>query len=259
VNNLPLISVVIPSFNKEKFIKKTLDSILLQDYPNLEVIVQDGASTDGTLKIIKNYAKKYPSIVRFESKKDKGQLDAVLKGLAKARGEIMTFINADDFYVNGAFEKVAERFLNNPASFWFAGRGIVVDDKNREIAKAVTLYKNFLFKFNSYALLLMVNYLIQPSVFFSAKAYKRHGPFTGTPDFITEYDLWLRLGKVKMPVLIDEVLTGFRIEPTTKTMRLFTPLLEEDEKIVKKHTRNIIILLIHKLNNYGRTVVGRFV
>ena len=182
-----------------------------------------------------------------------------MKGLQKANGEILTFINADDYYIGPVFNKIAESYINNRDALWFAGRGKVVDQNDQEIAKAITFYKNLLFKINSYTLLLVVNYLIQPSVFFSSKAYVKYGPFTGTSDFVTEYELWLRFGNVKMPVVIDSELTAFRIEPSTKTMRLFTPLLLEDEKIVKKFTGNLIILFFHKLNNLGRTVIGRFV
>src|SRR3989344_6933690 len=88
----PKISIVIPSYNAVQYIEHTLRSILDQKYPSLEIIVQDGGSTDGTLNIIKKYAKKYPRILKFESKKDKGQADAINKGMKKTTGEIVTYI-----------------------------------------------------------------------------------------------------------------------------------------------------------------------
>jgi glycosyltransferase involved in cell wall biosynthesis len=106
MKDLPKISIVIPSFNKKKFIGATLESIFSQNYPNFEVIIQDGASTDGTLEITEKFAKKYPQVVNWESKKDKGQTDAINKGLKKAKGEILTYINADDIYIKGALKKV---------------------------------------------------------------------------------------------------------------------------------------------------------
>jgi glycosyltransferase involved in cell wall biosynthesis len=253
----PKISIVVPSYNKAKFIELTLKSIFTQNYENLEVIIQDGGSTDGSVQIIKRFAKKYPII--WESKKDKGQLDAVNKGMRKATGEILTFINADDCYKPGALSAVSKAFTSSPNSLWFAGKGIVVNEKGKEIAKAVTWYKNLLLSLNSKFFLLVTNYLIQPSIFFTKTAYKKYGPFTGTSDFITEYNFWLKLGHVSMPTVINKDISKFRIEPNTKTKRMFKGLLFEDMKIVKKYTKNPIILILHELNNMGRVLIAKFV
>jgi len=253
------ISVVIPSYNKVKYVRQTLDSIFLQKYPDFEVIIQDGSSTDGTLEIIKEFAKKYPKIIKWESEKDKGQLDAINKGFRKAGGDIFTFINADDVYEKEAFNSVADVYSKNPSALWFAGRGIVMDEKGKEIARAITWYKNLLLLVNKYYLLLITNYLMQPSVFITRGAYEKCGPFTGTENFITEYELWLKLGRTKMPVVINKNLSGFRIEPSTKTKRMFNRILKEDERIAYKYSKNRFILPFHKLHNLGRIIIERFV
>ena len=127
---LPKISIVIPSYDKVRYIKKTLDSIFDQKYENLEVIIQDGGSTDGSLEIINSYLKKYPRIIKLESKKDNGQLDAINKGLRKTNGDIITFINADDMYENEAFKTIANYYIGNPNVLWFVGKGIVINNKD---------------------------------------------------------------------------------------------------------------------------------
>jgi hypothetical protein len=157
------------------------------------------------------------------------------------------------------FKTVANEFVRHRTALWFVGRGIVIDANGTEIAKPVTLYKNYLLAINYYPLLLCLNYLIQPSVFFTREAYAQYGPFTGTSDFIMEYDLWLKLGRVVMPRVINKQFSRFRIEASTKTKTMFRNLLIEDEKIVRKYTRNPVILLLHRLNNLGRVFVGRFV
>lgn len=255
----PKISVIIPSFNKAKYIRKTLDSIFTQTYSNIEVIIQDGGSTDGTLKIIEAYHRKFPRLIKWRSGKDDGQLDAVNRGLKKATGDILTFINADDLYTKNAFQEVSKAHDKHPDKFWFCGRGVVIDRNGYEIAKTFTLYKDFLFRVNRAEFLLITNYLIQPSVFFTRQAYKKYGPFTGTNEFIMEYGLWLKLASHAMPVKIDKVLSKFRIDSGTKTKRLFTKILKEDEKIVSRYTANFVILLLHKLNNLGRIIVVRFI
>jgi glycosyltransferase involved in cell wall biosynthesis len=257
MKSLPKISIVIPSYNKVEYIQETLESIVSQKYPNLEVIIQDGGSTDGTLEIIKKYAKKYPKIISWISKKDKGQVDAINKGLSKARGDIVTYINADDVYEKGALKTVGEYFAENSKALWLAGQGRVIDEDSNEISKWVTAYKNILLNFRSYILLLIVNYLIQPSVFLSKKAWEKYGPFYGDTKFIMEYEMWLRIGKNQMPSVLSKTLSSFRIPDKSFSRDEFEKTLSEDVKIVKKYTNNPLILFLHFLNNLGRKLVVR--
>ena len=255
----PKISVVIPSYNKVQFIGQTLESIVSQKYPNLEVIIQDGGSTDGTLDIIKGYVKKYSNVISFESKKDGGQLNGINMGLRKTIGDILTFINADDVYCDGAFDAISNAYLKNPDSFWFAAKGLVVNAEGKEIAKVVTWYKSLLLLLNSRFHLLVTNYLMQPSVFITRMAWKKCGPFTGTSNFVMEYDLWLKLSRISMPVTVNKNISRFRIEQGTKTKNMFGSLLKEDWKIVSKCTKNPLILGLHKINNLGRLLIEKFV
>ena len=251
MKNLPKISIVIPSFNKVRFIEETLQSIFKQEYPSLEVIIQDGESTDGTVNVIKRFAKKYSGI-KWESEKDNGQLEAINKGLKKAIGEVVTYINADDVYKKGALLTVGKYFSKNPDTLWLAGRGDVIDESGREISRLVTSYKNLLLAINRYPLLLVVNYLMQPSVFLARGAYEKYGPFTGSQVGVMEYELWLKLGRVKMPAVLDSYLSSFRLAGGTISSTEFKKVLLLDEKIAEKYTKNPLVLLMHRLHNLGR-------
>lgn len=254
----PLISIVIPSYNKAKYIEKTLLSIVSQKNANFEVIIQDGGSTDGTLNVIKKYVKKYPSLIRYESKKDGGQLDAINNGLLKAKGDIVTFINADDVYEPGAFESVAGHFIENPNALWFVGKCRIINDKDYEIAKFWTFCKDILIKINWYSLLLFTsNYVSQPSTFITKKAYLKYGPFTGNKKFVYEYDMWLTLGKVMMPSVINKYLSKFRISDDNISSVIYNDLFDMDINVVKKHSRNNIFVYAHKINNYLRILARR--
>ena len=255
----PKISVIIPSFNKVRFIARTIDSIIAQNYPRFEIIIMDGGSTDGTLGIINKYARKYPGIIQYQSKKDKGQWDAINKGFRLSKGKILTYICADDEYLPGAFAEIEKMYRTNIDSFWFAGRGRVIDERGTRIAKWSTFYKNLLLFLNLRFLLLMTNYLMQPSVFMTRSAWERFGPFVGHNNFVLEYDFWLKISKVKMPVVTAKYLSSFRIEPGTISASLSDALLSQDEKIVKKYTKNPLILLLHKLHNIGRLIVVKIV
>lgn len=256
----PLISIVIPSYNKVKYIKKTLDSIVSQSYKNFEVIIQDGQSTDGTLEIIKNYTKKYPKIISFVSKKDGGQLNAINLGFKKAKGEIITFINADDEYIKNAFESVVGHYMENPNAIWFVGKCRIINEQNIEIAKFWTFCKNLLLKMNSkFLLLLTSNYVSQPSVFITKSAYKKYGPFIGNNKFVYEYDLWLKLGNVSMPIVINKYLSKFRISSDNISSVSYNELFEFDLKVVRSNTTNPIFIFTHLVNNYLRVIMRKII
>jgi glycosyltransferase involved in cell wall biosynthesis len=254
----PKISVIIPAYNKAQFIGRTLDSILRQSYTNYEVIVQDGGSIDGTYEIVSRYAKRYPKIFRIESKDDGGQTNAINIGFGKAKGEIVTYINADDVYKADAFSEVARQYHNNPQAIWFVGQGTVIDNKGREIAKFATCYKNMCLSLNHKSLLLILNYMMQPSVFLTKQAYQKYGPFNGMGNgVVMEYGLWLKLSKVAMPVVIKKTLSAFRISEGSTSSISYKKILEEDESVLKKYTKNRFILALHKFNNLLRVVTIR--
>ena len=252
---IPKISIVIPSYNKAKFVEETLNSIIDQKYSNLEVIVQDGGSSDGSLEIIKRFAKRYPKVIRWESKKDKGQTDAINKGMRVASGEVIAYLNADDLYRKGALKKVGEYFNRYPKTLWVAGKGETIDEKGRKTSEWITDYKNYLLKRDNHNLLLMVNYLMQPSVFLSKGAYKKYGPFTGEKN-VMEYDLWLKLAKKEMPKIIDSYLSSFRLYKDSISMKQFKKVLSEDERIMEKYTDNPILVGLHWLHNLARVVIA---
>lgn len=256
--NNPHISIIIPSYNKGVYIGKTLSSIFSQSYKNFEVIIQDGGSTDNTLKVVKKFQDRYKNVY-WESIKDKGQCDAINKGITKVKGDIITYINADDVYEKDAFKYVKDAYLKNASSYWFVGKGRVIDKDDNEIAKFATAYKNFLLRTNKYCCLLMTNYLMQPSVFLRREVFEKFGKFSGTKDFVMEYDLWLKIGKDKMPIVINTCLSSFRITKGTITKEKSNTLLKEDEKIIKKYTNNIFLLFTHKLHNKIKMIIEKFV
>ena len=110
MRQFPLVSVITPSFNQGRFIEETIESVLSQDYPNVEYLIIDGGSTDNTLETLRRYEDKLSWICE----PDKGQADAINKGFRKAQGDILCWLNSDDTYEAGAISKAVESLLENP-------------------------------------------------------------------------------------------------------------------------------------------------
>lgn len=130
----PPISIIIPTFQGAKYLEQAIQSVLDQQYSNLELIVMDGASQDETFEIIKRYSS---SLAHWESIPDRGQSHAINKGLARATGEIITFLSSDDYYLPGTFADVAEKYRQNPGVGAIIGGFAFLDDGGRMPGDAI--------------------------------------------------------------------------------------------------------------------------
>src|SRR5262245_38608843 len=129
---LPRITVITPSFNQGAFIESTIQSVLNQNYPNLEYFVIDGGSTDNSVDVIRKYES---AITYWVSEKDSGQSEAINKGLKRAGGEIISWLCSDDLYVPEALQKVAALFQKHADSVMIHGKSVLFDERERETVK----------------------------------------------------------------------------------------------------------------------------
>jgi glycosyltransferase involved in cell wall biosynthesis len=179
----PRISIVMPSLNQAPFIEEAIRSVLLQGYRDLEFIIVDGGSTDGTVDIIKKYE---PWLSFWISESDKGQADALCKGFDRSTGDILAWLNSDDVYCEGALKTVASGYQQESEAGLFYGDceiideyGVVIDTIKGESADLKRLMTR--------------NVLSQPSTFFSRKALEKVGGINKDLHFIMDYELWLRM------------------------------------------------------------------
>ena len=141
MNQLPKITVVTPSFNQGNFIRETIESILSQNYDDLEYFIIDGGSTDNTLEIIKEYSNQ---INYWVSEKDKGQSDAINKGLSRATGELFAWVNSDYILLPNCLQKIAECYLQNKKVDIIHSNSVYIDSRSY-ISKMVRVPKQTLF------------------------------------------------------------------------------------------------------------------
>ncbi|MBR1133265.1 glycosyltransferase family 2 protein [Bradyrhizobium iriomotense] len=183
-------SVVVPSFNQCSFLRQTLDSVLAQDYPNIEIFVADGGSTDGSVAILEEYSSIHPQLLRYDSRPDGGHHHGVNKGIANTTGDIIAWINSDDIYLPGAFWKVATFFYFNRLAFVVYGRNRYVD---RDLNPVIDYPVDWSPLLSEQRRRMMHFCLIpQPSLFFKRTAVTLCGALNSK---ILDYELWMRWQK----------------------------------------------------------------
>ncbi len=229
---LPSITVVTPCLNARPTLPQALASVRAQDHPDVEHLVIDGGSKDGTLELLEDA----PG-VSFVSEPDRGLSHAVNKGIARARGDVIGWLNADDFYLPGALSRVARALADRPDTLWATGRCLIVDAEGREIRRGVTAYKDALLRRYSYGLLLTQNFVSCPASFVRRQALARVGPREERRRYTKDEDLWLRLGRLGDPVVLDERLAAFRMAEGSLSMANFERQFIEHAANAREHGR----------------------
>lgn len=216
----PLISIVIPSFNQGRYIEQTITSILGQHYPNLELIVIDGGSTDCTLDIINKYAH---LITYYVSEPDKGQADAINKGFRIAKGDILAWLNSDDMYLPCTLSKVANLIgMSEEPKLIYGGCLHFYEGKEGGYGY---LPPNFNSERLTYA-----DYIIQPSSFWSKSLWETVGELNESYNYVLDWEWFIRATKTCVFTPIQDYLSIYRLHENHKTG---TGGLQRSQEILK--------------------------
>jgi glycosyltransferase involved in cell wall biosynthesis len=206
----PLVSIVTPSFNQGLYLDETIQSVLNQDYPNIEYIIIDGGSTDGSLEIIKRYEER---IDYWVSEPDLGQTDAINKGFAHAKGEILAWLNSDDTYRPEAIQEAVDYLVAHPDAGMVYGHAFYVDEEGKVVAHFPTAETGY------YKLRRGNATIPQQAAFFRSTLWKMVGPLDPSFYYAMDYDLWIRISSVSTIDYYPRLWANFRLQNSSKSMQ----------------------------------------
>ena len=209
MNQLPLVSIITPSYNQVRFLEETILSVLAQDYPRIEYIIIDGGSTDGSVQIIQHYAER---LAGWVSERDKGQTEALNKGFARATGEIFAWLNSDDTYLPGAVSEAVNFLTAHPEAGMVYGDANLIDEHGEVIGQ---------FPARQTDLRRMLRgsvHIPQQTAFFRARLWQQVGPLDLSFYFAMDYDLWVRLAKVAPLIYEPRLWANFRLHGEGKSI-----------------------------------------
>jgi len=208
--NLPSVTIVTPSFNQARFLEATIQSVLTQNYPNLEYIIVDGGSSDGSVEVIERYADR---LAWWVSEPDAGQTEAINKGFAHATGEILAWLNSDDTYEPGAVAQAAAFLAANLQVGLVYGDANFIDAEGRVIGRFAARQTD-LKRLRRGGV-----YIPQQAAFWRADLWRQVGPLDPSFYFAMDYDLWVRLARVsELRYLPGHLWANFRLHGDAKTI-----------------------------------------
>lgn len=220
---MKLVSIITPSYNQAQYLEQTLRSVLGQDYPRIEYIVIDGASTDGSVDVTRKYSDR---LAFWASEKDSGQAEAINKGLARATGEIVAWLNSDDFYLPGAVSAAVKAFESNPEAGLIYGDTVAVD----EMGEAIHYPKYAQWDLED---LLTFNIIGQPAVFMRRDVLLKAGFLDPSFHFLLDHQLWIRMAALAPMVHVPERWAAGRFHESAKNVAQAAKFGEEAFRILE--------------------------
>lgn len=236
----PLISIVIPSFNQGQFIEQTLTSVLGQNYPNIELIVIDGGSSDNTLQVLEKYRE---SIRHVISEPDNGQADAINKGFRLAQGDILAWLNSDDMYLPCTLSKIAEAIKSPKEPELIYGGALYFFDKTTYTFGE--LPPDF-----DPARLTYFDYIVQPSAFWTRSVWETAGELNESYHYLLDWDWFIRASNVCRFTRLDgEYLSIYRLHGMHKSGTGKDARQKEILHVVEKYASQEWITAYHDVHN----------
>jgi glycosyltransferase involved in cell wall biosynthesis len=249
MNPQPLVTIVTPALNAARYLEENIDSVATQSYPRLEHVVVDGGSADGTIEILKRHPH-----VRWISEPDSGQSDALNKGLGLAGGEVIGWLNADDFYLPDAVASAVREFLADPTAGVVYANALLVDHAGQDLSRIRSE------PFDLERALDFGNVVPQPAAFVRRSVLDEVGGLTTRYHYAMDFDLWIRIAKVAPLKYVDDEWAAFRIHRQSKTGSALKAMWHEERSVARAHGGQLFSQMFrrHLRDNYKpRAVASR--
>jgi glycosyltransferase involved in cell wall biosynthesis len=223
MTDTPLVTIITPSYNQARFLEQTMRSVLEQDYPNIEYMVADGGSTDGSVDLIQKYSNR---LKWWVSEKDSGQADAINKGFTRASGEIIAWINSDDYYMPGAIAGAVKALADHPEVGMVFGNVRVVDETEKVLNQL---------SYGDWGLADLMSFHIigQPAVFMRREVLEKVGHLDQSFHLLLDHQLWIRLALEAGMQYIPELWASAHYHEDCKNLAMAASFGREATRIVQ--------------------------
>ena len=240
-NSSPLVSIVTPCYNAAPFIRRTIESVLSQDYPHIEYIVMDAGSTDGTVEILQSYGAR----LNYVSEPDGGAAEAINRGFLRSIGTIFAWLNADDVYLPGAVTTAVRYLTQSPQSGVVYGEGIWVDENDAVLGRYPT-------QPYSAAGLERECFICQPAAWMTRAAFESVGMLDPKLVCSFDYDLWIRLSRTYPFLSAPETLARSRMHSQNKSLKQRLIVFQETIALLQRNFGYVPVNWVYGYLSYLR-------
>jgi glycosyltransferase involved in cell wall biosynthesis len=245
-----MISIVMPSFQQAAYLEEAVRSVLDQRSVEVELLVMDPGSTDGSRELLARLKAEYGDKLVLHLEPDRGQSDAVNRGMGLARGHVLGWLNSDDRLLPGALAQIAP-LLSGEGPAWAYGRSGMIDAQGRPTMLLAVAYKNWRGRRFTRLKLLTENYVPQQATFWNRPMWTAAGELDIDLHLDMDYDLWMRFARFAPPTVLREKLADFRIHGAAKGSQQTVAQLEAAYATARRHAgdlgeRGKLMLLVHR-------------
>ncbi|MFA5516567.1 MAG: glycosyltransferase family 2 protein [Desulfuromonadales bacterium] len=258
-----MISIIMPCYQQVAFLEEAVRSVLDQQGVDLELLVMDPGSKDGSRELLRSLKETYGEKLQLHFSPDEGQADAINRGMALARGRILGWLNSDDRLRPGALRTLIP-YLNRQERAWVYGRCGIIDEGGKQISRPIVWYKNFRGRRFSLQKLLTEDFIPQMATFWNRSLWEAVGPLDRKWHLVMDYDLFLRFARVSTPSVSSEYLADFRVHGGAKSSLRIDEHLAEAFSTIREHAaglgwRGALAVFLHRLYSVRTRFIYRLI